>query len=234
MSATATEMFKNVKKISEYSEKSYQEITRGSDVIVSAISGIYEVAERMKKVIESIKVISKGSSQISNFIGNIMDITEQTNILALNATIEASRAGEHGKGFSVVAAEVRKLSERTAQIAREISKIVKDFSDKVDEAVNFINVIYKVVEEKVIKAREGMSAISLISENFKKVKDDTSYISSAVGQQDKAARGVAQSALKIVQMMEASQTSLQNIRDVAKELSLKAEKLSALVKNFKV
>ena len=234
LSATISETVKNVREVSNFSETAFQSANSSGEIIFSSLSGIYQVQEKMKELVRATKVVSDSSRNIANLTGDIMDITDQTNLLALNASIEAARAGDYGKGFRVVAEEVRKLSNRTGQIAQNITKMVKDFSSSADAVASSIDEISKIVVQRADEAKKGTEAISSISENFKKTKNEIMYVASAASQQEKVTYEVSESVTKVAQFIESSNRSLESMREMSKNLSILSEKLSDLIRNFKI
>jgi methyl-accepting chemotaxis protein len=131
---------------------------------------------------ERVKEMGERSQQISVILETIEDIANQTNLLALNAAIEAARAGEHGKGFAVVADEVRKLAERSAQATRQIGDLVTEIQKTVNEAVEAMSLSAKEVENGVAQTHQSSEALMRILDVIQQVRQQAEGIASAVKQ----------------------------------------------------
>ncbi len=232
-SSTIAESARGVNEIAYFADVAMTKFRESNRGISESLDGIIKLAEQMNKAVVQMKSLKEGQKKINNFVSSIMDITEQTNLLSLNASIEAARAGEHGRGFSVVAGEVRKLAVRTSQIAREISQIVSKFEAEVEKAINTINLISQDVSSNAGKASQSISALSEISGNFTKIKDQVQSIATAFTEQERASAEIARSISIVSSFLEESKRLLDGIMKTVEELKTEAEKLNKTVKNFK-
>ena len=130
MSATANEMAKNAQALATSAQEVNQAALRGGDVVANSIQGMESVTSTMHTSADRINAFGQRSQEIGEIIRVIEDIADQTNLLALNAAIEAARAGEQGRGFAVVADEVRKLAERTGKATKEIAGVIETVQDR--------------------------------------------------------------------------------------------------------
>ncbi|HSH00676.1 MAG TPA: methyl-accepting chemotaxis protein, partial [candidate division Zixibacteria bacterium] len=135
MTATVIETSKNAAEASDVATKASEIATAGSEIVGQTISGMQRIADVVQSSAQTIGDLAKSADQIGEIIGVIDDIADQTNLLALNAAIEAARAGEQGRGFAVVADEVRKLAERTTKATAEITEMIKGIQTDTGNAV---------------------------------------------------------------------------------------------------
>jgi methyl-accepting chemotaxis protein len=136
MASTAGDMARNTQGLTLAATEVNESAVQGGEIVSSSIQGMESVSNRMQESSGRIQSLGQRSQEIGDIIGVIEDIAEQTNLLALNAAIEAARAGEQGRGFAVVADEVRKLAERTGKATKEITTVVESVQQGTNEAVH--------------------------------------------------------------------------------------------------
>lgn len=178
IAAGAAEQVAGLEKTSGFIE----EMARGIDEVSTNAEKIAYSANQSAEAAGKIQDLGQQSQQIGEIVQVIDDIAEQTNLLALNAAIEAARAGEHGKGFAVVADEVRKLAERSSKATKEIADLINIIQAGTNNAVNAMDRGTKEVEEGVILAEKAGAALKQILQNIQETKDQVTTITALTGQ----------------------------------------------------
>ena len=198
---------------------------------IQSMRSIHSVVNESAKAIDE---LGKRSEQIGQIIGVINEIADQTNLLALNAAIEAARAGEHGRGFAVVADEVRKLAERTTQATEEVADSIKAIQSETRTAVERMSSGTKTVEEGVELSSRTQEALEAIVSSSHQVTSMIQAIAAAADQQSVAAGQIASSVDSINTVTRQSAEGVTQAADAATQLSAKAETLQQMVGKFKI
>ncbi|MDR2689089.1 MAG: methyl-accepting chemotaxis protein [Azoarcus sp.] len=198
---------------------------------VTEMSNISSTVSQASSVIES---LGHESQQISSVVQVIKEVADQTNLLALNAAIEAARAGEQGRGFAVVADEVRKLAERTSQSTSDISGMVGKIQTSAKEAVAEMVRVVKQVESGQILAQDAGKRISAIRESASKVAQAVSEISSALKEQSAASQDIARNVENVAQMTDQNAAAAITASDYTERLKQLTLDVKNTVEQFKV
>lgn len=192
MGAAIEEISASAEQASSVANKAIQTSQDGVDAVENVVQRLVLVDENTEIMKGVISKLEESSQQISKMVQLITHIAEQTNLLALNATIEAARAGEYGRGFSVVANEIRKLADESADAAKGIIQIVNNNLKETQQAVNSV---IKVKEEIMISrelADKAKSALSVIMNSTLEINQNSASIASAVEQQSVAIQAMMQ------------------------------------------
>jgi len=226
MAATIEQMTVSIHHVAErakeaqtLTEESGLLVHEGSGIIGDTISDIREISSVVSASAESIRELEGYSGQVSSVINVIREIADQTNLLALNAAIEAARAGEQGRGFAVVADEVRKLAERTARSTQEISVTIETMVSRSRQATEQMQSAEQLVETGVKRADEADNAIRRIGETSATAALMVSEISAAISQQGGASNNIASEVERSAQMSEESSAAAHSTADTANRLN---------------
>ena len=206
---------------------------QGGEIVASVVAEISAIADSEAMSARTIEELGERSGQISAIVGVIGDIAAQTNLLALNAAIEAARAGEQGRGFAVVADEVRKLAERTANSTKEISEMVQAIQHGTRGAVEGMEQGVVRVNEGVLRAQRAGEAMGSIREAASQVLSTVAEISHALREQSVASAEIAKQVTMIARMAEENGTAVGSNHQTASRLGDLANTLLGNVSRFK-
>lgn len=226
-----SEHAKNAHRVSQLSsEKAFE----GGRVIHNAATEMENIATSVNQVAEKIHGLEIFSKQISGIAETIRDIADQTNLLALNAAIEAARAGEQGRGFAVVADEVRKLAERTANSTKEISGMIDKIQRGTYDAVREMEISVTKVSEGVELARQAGDSVSGIREAAENAAREVDDITHAIHEQSMAARDIAKRIEQIAQGTEQNTIASSQTAKSARQMDELSGNLHELANRFRV
>ena len=241
MAATVEEMTVSINHVGDraaeannISSESGKIAIEGERTIGQTVSDIQEIAETVTSASTSISELESQSKQISAVVAVIKEVAEQTNLLALNAAIEAARAGEQGRGFAVVADEVRKLAERTAASTQEIATTITTMQNTASTAVRGMQAAVEKVEQGVTRANAANESIQKIGAGSRSVVDMVSEITGAIREQGAATNNIAVQVEKIAQMAEESSAAAGESARAARELDRLAEGMQQIVAAYRL
>jgi len=212
---------------------SRQDMIEAMRVMAEAVSNMKQIASLIRNSADQVTALSASSQQIGGIVQVIQEIAEQTNLLALNAAIEAARAGEQGRGFAVVADEVRKLAERTAQATGEISSLIATMQQGVAGSVDAMEKANEQADASLKRVGETEAALNRIDAGSQEVSNNVLAISGALQEQDAAIRQVAASIEQIAAMTERNTHAAEANNATARELDQLASELRNNVSRFK-
>ena len=234
MSSTVHQVSEHSQKASESSHKAAQAARQGGEVVKQTLSTMGSIADSSRTVAARIAELGKSSEEIGKIVAVIDDLADQTNLLALNAAIEAARAGEQGRGFAVVADEVRKLAERTTKATQGIGSMIESIQTETKNAVQAIELGNRDVEAGVEKTSASGTALKEIIEVSEQVGDMIAQIATAATQQSSATEQVNNNVSQISSLTQGSSLAAEQTAKACAELSAMAVDLQNLVNQFKL
>jgi methyl-accepting chemotaxis protein len=234
MSSTVVQISENSTKAAEAAKKASETAREGGKIVEDTLGKMREIANSVGDTARKVEALGKSSDQIGQIIGVIDDIADQTNLLALNAAIEAARAGEQGRGFAVVADEVRKLAERTSKATKEIAGMIKSIQEETKSAVVAMESGTKQVEQGVQTTTQAGSSLHQIIQSAEQVGDMVTHIATAATQQSSATEEVNANIEQIAKITAETADGAQQSAKACHDLSSLALDLQNVVSQFKL
>jgi aerotaxis receptor len=241
MAAAVEQMSVSVDQVAEHADEA-ESVTResgkaseqGGRVIMAAVEEMRGITDTVNESAQAIHAVESLSGEIAGIVGVIKEIADQTNLLALNAAIEAARAGEQGRGFAVVADEVRKLAERTARSTQEISEMIARIQSGSSRAVKEMQVSVQQVERGMRVAGEAGDSMLSIQSGSGRVLQSVQDIALALKEQGIASQEIAKGVERIAQMCETSHANANRTASSAARLRQLSDRLEADAARFSV
>jgi len=241
MAATVEEMTVSINHVADRAQEanrissdSGRLASDGEKVIRQTVADIQDIATTVNEAAALIHGLEQHSQQISNVVAVIKEVADQTNLLALNAAIEAARAGEQGRGFAVVADEVRKLAERTSSSTQEIARTIDAMRGSASNAVSSMQGVVSKVTVGVERAQEANTAIHQIGGGSRNAVAMVEEIAAAIREQGSATNNIATQVERIAQMSEESSASASHSAESAKALDRLATDMQRIVSAYRL
>ena len=234
MSASAVEVSKSAEHVAMAASDAEREALNGREVVGQTVDSINNLANEVELASEVMHNLKGESENIGTVLDVIKGIAEQTNLLALNAAIEAARAGEQGRGFAVVADEVRTLAGRTQQSTQEIQDMIESLQSGTHEAVSVMDKSRDMAKESVEFASEAGSYLDTITHSVGDISNMTTQIATASQQQSAVVEEINKSVVAITNLANKTSDDAQQVSSNSQQLTDMANTLKDLVKHFKV
>ena len=234
MTSTVQEIARNAELVASESQNADKEAKEGGEIITSTISSMTSISNGVGEAAAVIHELEKNSNDIGTVLDVIKSIAEQTNLLALNAAIEAARAGEHGRGFAVVADEVRTLASRTQQSTEQIQTMVASLQSHTHQAVQVMDTDTKRAVQMAESTGGATLSLSKIIDSVTKISDISFHVASASEEQSLVSEEINRNIVRIADLSVESMNGSDQIALGSEELAKLANELEMIVSHFKV
>ncbi|MCJ2377984.1 methyl-accepting chemotaxis protein [Vibrio sp. ZSDZ34] len=234
MSSTVQTVADHAQSASQLTEQASEQAGTGQRFVQGTVTKMNELSNDIAASAQAVNQVEERVDSIGSVVGTIQGISEQTNLLALNAAIEAARAGEAGRGFAVVADEVRNLAQRTQQATVEIQEMITQLQNSANSAV-------ELMEKSVVEAAEGVDLVTNagteldgIVSQVHQINDMNFQIATAAGQQSSVAEEMNQNLTNVRELVEASVVVVTELLETSEIMQSNAEELDGKIQSFKV
>jgi methyl-accepting chemotaxis protein len=234
MTATTKEVAQSISISADASDEAHEHVSTGTEIMNKTILTINDLADKILNTSQTVNKVEQNSIKIANVLEVINSIADQTNLLALNAAIEAARAGEQGRGFAVVADEVRALAARTQDSTGEISSIMNDLQQSAKNAVTSITQSKEQVDEVVNQAQLSSEVLVTISEVITNINDMSNQIATASEEQGVVAEEINMNVVNIHDKSQENVEAITKLSKAGRELAQLSVQMQTLVSRFKV
>ncbi|MFQ1592799.1 methyl-accepting chemotaxis protein [Aeromonas veronii] len=232
LAVTSQDMAGNALQAARMTQEAQNVVGQGEDVLERTIKAIDHINREVLRTADTIGQLEQQCSQIGGVISVIRGIAEQTNLLALNAAIEAARAGEQGRGFAVVADEVRSLANRTQGATVEIQQMIEQLQSGARASVTAMSAASHEAQEGVGLAQEAKQAFGAITEKVDRMVDTNAIIASAIEQQGAVVNEIERNVVRISDGSDEALQVANAARDAARQIHQLTEQLRAMVQSF--
>ncbi|ABV38309.1 methyl-accepting chemotaxis sensory transducer [Shewanella sediminis HAW-EB3] len=234
MTATVAEVAQSATNAADSAKDAEGNATKGNGIVQQSVSSMSQLSKQIEQTSEVITHLASESQNIGSVLDVIKGIAEQTNLLALNAAIEAARAGEQGRGFAVVADEVRTLAQRTQESTQEIESMIDGLQKGVQEAVGAMKVGTEQVYDANEKANMAGEALNEIVLSVDNISNMNTQIATAAEEQSSVAEDINRSIIAISDIAQTSTTAAQELTSSVEELTSLSESMREQVSQFKL
>ena len=233
MVATSNEVARSCSRAADSADNGQRQAHTGQQQIDAAVNNVGRLSQEIEHSAQAMEQLEKDSNDIQSILGTIRSIAEQTNLLALNAAIEAARAGEQGRGFAVVADEVRALAKRTSDSTGEIDGLLGNLARRTHQMGKQMHASLEVSQETVVSINEARVSFGLIRESVDVIRDMNTQIATAAEEQHQVAEDINRHISQIHSDAQLVSSLADSTRQDAKNLTALSETLNQLVSRFR-
>jgi methyl-accepting chemotaxis protein len=233
MNATVLEVARKTSNAAHSADGTRSKAEEGAAMVAQAVTSIEGISRQSHDIKKDMGTLGEQAKGIGQILDVISDIADQTNLLALNAAIEAARAGEAGRGFAVVADEVRKLAEKTMTATKEVGQAIRSIQDGTRKNIENVDRSVAIIEETTALAKKSGTALQEIVSMVDATTDEVRSIATATEQQSSASEEINRSIMDINQISSETSTAMQQSAQAVNELAQQAQVLKALVQTMK-
>lgn len=234
MASTIHQVSQNANEVQSHSTDADRMSKEGGKTMATSQDVVNRLSENILSSAEVIEALASRSNEIQSVLDVIHEVTDQTNLLALNAAIEAARAGEHGRGFAVVADEVRQLARRSDESASQIREMIDGFITESGKAVEKMRSSKELSDETVERINHATTTLNTIEKSIGGIADQITQIATGSEQQSQVAEEINKNITRIVEAAQSSSNGVEQTNESSQELATLAEGLRSLVGQFKV
>ena len=234
MASTSSAIAQSCHEAAENSDQASKTAQNGAGIVQNTVHRMDRIAQKVKHSAAVVEQLGVRSDQIGTIVATIEDIADQTNLLALNAAIEAARAGEQGRGFAVVADEVRALADRTTKATHEIGRMIKSIQAETKQAVQAMEEGVQEVQQGTTEAARSGQALEEIQGRIKVVTLQINQIATAAEEQSAATREITDNIQQISGVVQMGAQNSQEIGNASSDLSRLSVEMQDLVRKFRV
>ena len=234
MTVSIDQIADNAGEVRRISDNSASLASEGGKIVQQVVDDMAKTNQAVMNTAQSLQQLGEQSDRIHNVVKVIKEIADQTNLLALNAAIEAARAGEQGRGFAVVADEVRKLAEKTGRSTQEIAEMIEAIRASTSNAIAEMVSTVEMVKASAVMAEKAGGAIVEINDGVSRALSGVEDISSSIKEQSMASREIAVNVEKVAQMSEENSESVKEVFGTVENLESLSSSLEQSVRHFQI